>query len=150
MNFSQILNSAIAPIALISGVGLILLSLVNRMGNAIDRARKLIDELSNNPEQKMKKNLENQLLIIHRRAKYLKYSMTGIITSILLTSFLILVIIITKLAGRSAGIIASGILIAASFAIFVAIIYFLFEVRLALGALDMRIKEIFGGKIPEH
>ena len=149
MNFSQILGLALAPIALISGVGLILLSIVNRMGHAINRARKIIDELSRNPDDQMRKNWEYQLIIIHRRARYLKYSMTCIIISILLTSLLILLIIFTNLAGHKSGIIAEGILITSCFAILVSIIYFLFEVRLALSALDMRIREALGREIPK-
>jgi len=147
MDFSQILNSTIAPIALISGVGLILLSLTNRLGRAIDRAREIINELSKNPDKELRKNWENQLLIIHKRAKYLKYSMTGIVSSILLTSLLILFIIVSNLFGKSSGIIADVILISSAFAIFVSIVFFLLEVRLALSALEMRIQETIGKEI---
>src|ERR1017187_2945916 len=42
----QILTASIAPVIVISGVGLLLLSITNRYGRAIDRARLLARELS--------------------------------------------------------------------------------------------------------
>ncbi|NJK85350.1 MAG: DUF2721 domain-containing protein [Bacteroidales bacterium] len=44
-SFIQFLQSCITPVALISGVGLILLSLTNRLGRTIDRSRMLVVEL---------------------------------------------------------------------------------------------------------
>jgi hypothetical protein len=41
----QILTASIAPVIVISGVGLLLLSISNRYGRAIDRARLLAREL---------------------------------------------------------------------------------------------------------
>ncbi len=42
----QILTASIAPVIVISGVGLLLLSISNRYGRAIDRVRQLARELS--------------------------------------------------------------------------------------------------------
>ena len=41
----QILTASIAPVIVISGVGLLLLSITNRYGRAIDRARLLMRDL---------------------------------------------------------------------------------------------------------
>ena len=41
----QILTASIAPVIVISGIGLLLLSITNRYGRAIDRARLLMREL---------------------------------------------------------------------------------------------------------
>lgn len=40
-----VLQIAIGPVILISGVGLLLLSLTNRFGRAVDRSRQIIREL---------------------------------------------------------------------------------------------------------
>src|SRR5688572_19515401 len=40
-----VLQVAIGPVILISGVGLLLLTMTNRLGRAIDRARSLVREL---------------------------------------------------------------------------------------------------------
>jgi hypothetical protein len=41
----QILTASIAPVIVISGVGLLLLSISNRYGRALDRARLIMREL---------------------------------------------------------------------------------------------------------
>ena len=41
----QILTACIAPVIVISGIGLLLLSITNRYGRAIDRARLIMREL---------------------------------------------------------------------------------------------------------
>ncbi len=41
----QILTASIAPVIVISGIGLLLLSITNRYGRAIDRARLIMREL---------------------------------------------------------------------------------------------------------
>ena len=43
----QILTACIAPVIVISGIGLLLLSITNRYGRAIDRARLIMRELQN-------------------------------------------------------------------------------------------------------
>ncbi|MBN2212659.1 MAG: DUF2721 domain-containing protein [Bacteroidales bacterium] len=43
-SFVYFLQSCITPVALISGVGLILLSLNSRLGRTIDRSRMLVPE----------------------------------------------------------------------------------------------------------
>ena len=41
-NFIQFLQACITPVALISGVGLLLLTITNRLGRTIDRTRQLV------------------------------------------------------------------------------------------------------------
>jgi hypothetical protein len=41
----QILTASIAPVIVISGIGLLLLSITNRYGRAIDRARLIMREV---------------------------------------------------------------------------------------------------------
>ena len=42
-----VLQTAIGPMILISGIGLLLLTMTNRLGRAIDRTRTLVGVLSN-------------------------------------------------------------------------------------------------------
>ena len=72
----QILTGSIAPVIVISGVGLLLLSITNRYGRAIDRARSLMRELQNrDPASADVRHLEEQLRLTHRRARLLRASM---------------------------------------------------------------------------
>ncbi len=72
----QILTASIAPVIVISGVGLLLLSITNRYGRAIDRARLLMRDLQNtDPRGVDVRHLEDQLRHTHQRALLLRASM---------------------------------------------------------------------------
>ena len=49
----QIMTASIAPVIVISGVGLLLLSITNRYGRAIDRARLLAQDLAKSDPEHM-------------------------------------------------------------------------------------------------
>ena len=72
----QILTASIAPVIVISGVGLLLLSISNRYGRVIDRVRLLARELSeSDPESARRRHLAEQLRLTNDRAHLLKRSM---------------------------------------------------------------------------
>ena len=72
----QILTASIAPVIVISGVGLLLLSISNRYGRAIDRVRLLTRDLSeSDPESARRRHLTEQLRLTNDRAHILKRSM---------------------------------------------------------------------------
>ena len=66
-----ILQVAIGPAVLISGVGLLILSLTNRLGRVVDRGRILARELRDSP-QINNISAETQLDILSRRAALLQ------------------------------------------------------------------------------
>ncbi len=95
-SFINFLHSSISPIALISGVGLILLSLTNRLGRTIDRSRMIIAEMENNQTEKVdKKRIE--LNILYKRSKILRNSIVSISFSILSSSLIIPVLLLMNL-----------------------------------------------------
>ncbi|MBI2374771.1 MAG: DUF2721 domain-containing protein [Deltaproteobacteria bacterium] len=64
MDLIQVMQASIAPVTLISGVGLILLSMTNRYGRVIDRARELIKQV---PEAKAGDDTHH----VRRQVRYL-------------------------------------------------------------------------------
>ena len=63
------LRDAIGPVILISGVGLLLLTMTNRLGRAIDRARQLKAELPRRTEaerEQVQEQVENGSLVIRQ------------------------------------------------------------------------------------
>jgi hypothetical protein len=71
----QILTASIAPVIVISGVGLLLLSITNRYGRVIDRARLLARDLAeSDPESARRRHLNDQLRFTNRRAHMLRSS----------------------------------------------------------------------------
>ena len=70
------LQVAIGPVVLISGIGLLILSMTNRFGRVIDRGRILARELAGVPAQDQV-HIEAQLQILTRRAEYLRRAITA-------------------------------------------------------------------------
>ena len=87
----QILTASIAPVIVISGVGLLLLSITNRYGRAIDRARQLARELGeSDTESARRRHLAEQLRFTSERARILRSSMIFASSSIFFVSLTIL------------------------------------------------------------
>lgn len=137
--FIELLQHSLSPIALISGVGLILLSVSNRLGRTIDRSRAIILELEKEDtylSEEIKAKKIEQLQILHKRNKLLRNSISGISLSILSSSLLIPILILDKVLHSNvqvAGIIVFSFSILGI--IFSAIFLFL-DVRITLKALE--------------
>jgi hypothetical protein len=88
------LQISIGPVVLISGIGLLILSMTNRFGRVIDRGRILARELAEVPTQEQVR-IEAQLQVLTRRAEYLRRAITAASISVLLAAVLIIALFIT-------------------------------------------------------
>ena len=94
----EFFQSSISPLVLISGVGLILLSLTNRLARTIDRSRGLVSEIEKETlSETEKENKRIQLRILVKRSYILKHSIGSISFSILCSSLIIPVLLIMNL-----------------------------------------------------
>jgi hypothetical protein len=66
-----ILQTAIGPVILISGIGLILLTMTNRPGRIVDRSRIMLTELCEASDTDSRK-IHQELDILWRRARYIR------------------------------------------------------------------------------
>jgi hypothetical protein len=139
--FIQFLQSTIAPIALISGVGLILLSLTNRIARTIDRSRQLLAEIRT-AEAVRRTIILAEITILNRRNKYLKSAMAGIAFSILTSSLMIPVLLIMNLFSINLGYLGSFLLVLSIGGIIVSAIYLFADVSLTLKALDYEMRDL--------
>jgi len=96
-SFVRFLQSSISPIVLISGVGLLLLSLSNRLGRTTDRSRDIVKELREIEDEESKNRKIVQLNILYRRSKILRFSIVSIAFSILTSSLIIPVLLVMNL-----------------------------------------------------
>ena len=97
-----VLQVAIGPVILISGVGLLLLSMTNRLGRVIDRARMLDRELRPDSKEDPHRNRE-QLRILAFRARLLRRAIVLASISVLLAACLIISLFIATLLKLNAG-----------------------------------------------
>ena len=139
--FIQFLQSSITPVALISGVGLILLSLTNRLGRTIDRSRALIGEMRQ-AKGSRREILGAELKILHRRNKFLKSAMGGIAFSILTSSLMIPVLLIMNLTSVDLSFVGSILLVLSITGIIISALYLFADVALSLKALDYEMEEL--------
>jgi len=77
-----ILSASIAPVIVISGVGLLLLSMTNRYSRVLERARDLIEDLDATQDDPRRNLLVEQIRIIYRRARILRLAIVLASTSI--------------------------------------------------------------------
>jgi hypothetical protein len=137
-----VLQTAIGPVILISGVGLLLLSMTNRLGRAIDRARALVRELRDDREHDRPATLA-QVAIIYRRARLIRLSIALASLSVLLAAVLIIVLFLTALMQWDHGFIISLIFIACLGSLIASLVAFIYDIHLSLVALKLELK-------PEH
>ncbi len=97
-----VLQVAIGPVILISGVGLLLLSMTNRLGRVIDRARILDRELRPESGEDPHRNRE-QLQILAFRARLLRRAIVLASISVLLAACLIISLFVATLLKLNAG-----------------------------------------------
>jgi hypothetical protein len=139
-SFIQFLQSCITPVALISGVGLILLSLTNRLGRTIDRSRMLVMELEKNDVTKRETKI-TELKILYRRSRILRSSIASISLSIFSSTLIIPVLFImsiTEINLRMAGVV---LFILSVFAIIISSILLLADIILTLKALEHEVSD---------
>lgn len=89
------LQVAVGPVILISGVGLLLLTMTNRLGRTIDRSRELMSILKTGDAED-RKNCQAQINILWRRAKLLRTAIFLAAIAALLAALLVILIFVSE------------------------------------------------------
>ncbi len=139
-NFIQFLQSCITPVALISGIGLLLLTITNRLGRTIDRARQLVADLDREGV-KRKEAKQYEINILYQRSKYLRNSIGFIVISVITSSLIIPVLFFMNLFEIDLRIWGYFLFVLSILAILISSIYFFKDVLLSLNALKLEAKE---------
>jgi hypothetical protein len=135
-----VLQIAIGPVILISGVGLLLLSMTNRLGRAIDRARSLRSEWSQG-EPAVQERTHAQLQILWRRADTLRKSIILASLSLLLAACLIITLFATALLRWDAGGVIILLFAGCLAALIGSLVLFIRDVNQALAALRLELAD---------
>ncbi|MBI5353677.1 MAG: DUF2721 domain-containing protein [Chloroflexi bacterium] len=91
-----VLQISIGPVILISGVGLLLLSMTNRLSRVIERARTLL-ALSDSVSVQARDRILAQIDILWVQARLIRVSILLGSTSVLFAAFLIIALFVTAL-----------------------------------------------------
>jgi len=128
------LQLSIGPVILISGVGLILLSMTNRLGRLIDRSRLLSRDLNGALDADRIRILA-ELRIFSRRANLAKAGIALAILSILLASLLIISLFLGTLLKMGIAALIVTLFVLCMLSLVSSLILFLVDINLSLTAL---------------
>ncbi len=133
-----VLQIAIGPVILISGVGLLLLSLTNRFGRAVDRSRQIIRELREaGPDDRSR--LAGQVEILYRRARLIQVSIILGTVSVLFAAVMIITLFFTALLKLELVVVIILLFLCCLASLIGSLITFIMDIRLSLKALKLEL-----------
>ncbi len=135
-----VLQTAIGPVILISGVGLLLLTMTNRLGRAIDRARILDAQIPKLQQQERKRKVA-QLSILWRRARIIQVAITLASTSALCAAILIVLLFLTALLQIENPWLISTLFILCVVTLISSLLLFIHDVNQSLAALQLELED---------
>jgi len=136
----QIIQASVTPVILISGMGLLLLTLTNRMGRLMDRTRLYADQIRRGKPDEQS-YLDAQMEITWHRAKLIRLSLTFAATSMLLAAALVLVIFAGNLLHRDLGALMLTLFSASIVALVATLGTFLRDIFVSLEAVRLEVRE---------
>lgn len=140
-NLIQSMQASIAPCILISGLGLVLLSMTNRLGRSIDRIRTFTTALKADHDDE-KPLLRAQIQILYRRSRLLQTAIGLIATSMFFVSSIMLMLF-SAFAFNIQLVMLIKILFTTSLACFVlALVFFFWDVCLSLDSLKVEMEHM--------
>jgi Protein of unknown function (DUF2721) len=128
-----ILQLAIGPVILISGVGLLLLSMTNRFGRIIDRSRLLARDHAAAPADRAK--IQAQLGILARRARIVRAGITLATVSVLLAALLVIGLFLATLLHLPLAALLVVLFILCLLSLIASLLLFISDLNLSLRAL---------------
>ena len=136
-----ILQIAIGPVILISGIGLLLLSMTNRLGRAIDRARILRQEIKSGSLVN-EHRIKAQLQILLHRADLIRQAIVYSTLSVLLAALLIIALFVASIFKLDIGILIAIIFIGCLTSLIISLTIFLWDINKSLVALKLEIGDV--------
>jgi hypothetical protein len=133
---SQALQLSTSPVILISACGLIMLSMTNRLGRAIDRARALARE--------SKSNRKAQIAILVRRARWIRYAILLNTLCIGLTSLLVLALFTSIFLAVSLQFLMAAMFIAGIACLLGSLVCFIIDISTSLHAMETDLEQLDG------
>jgi hypothetical protein len=135
-----VLQIAIGPVILISGIGLLLLSMTNRYGRTIDRARELSYARRHPDGEPDRDRIERQIEVLWRRAQLLRGAIFAGSVSVLCAAILIITLFITELLHLDAGWLLGLVFVACLTALIMSLVASIRDVNLSLTAVRLEIE----------
>ena len=135
----RILSASIAPVIVISGVGLLLLSMTNRYSRVLERARELVKEIEGAPDESRCALLVEQLQITYRRARILRRAIILSSVSILFVALTVFSLFANQVLGAAVDYVSVPCFALCLVALVGSLYFFIRDVGISLAALELEI-----------
>jgi len=124
---------------LISGLGLLFLTMTNRLGRVIDRSRSLLDNLESYPESYIIK-INQEVAILWKRARYIRTSILLACMTCIGASWLIIMLFLSALVNLDLPMLLSGIFIFSMLCLSFSLLFFFIDVNMTLSAFKIEME----------
>lgn len=133
MDIARLIQSAVAPVFLLSGVAATLGVLTNRLARIVDRARTLEQRLEGHPGSAQ--HLHSDLSVLARRARYINWAISMCAIAALLVALVVVTLFANAFLGSELALLIALLFVGAMVCLSAAFIAFFIEVRLATATL---------------
>ncbi len=137
----QALQLAVSPVILISAYGLLLLSMTNRLGRAIDRARLLVREGAAK---------EDQITIITQRAGWIRSAIVFTSLALIAAGLLVLVLFASIYLPFNIAPVVAVLFIGSLVSVVVGLGYFIADIYGSLHAMQAELQEASRSKVADR
>ena len=134
-----VLQTAIGPVILISGLGLLLLTMTNRLGRTIDRSREMLEGYEDQSST-VKSQVDREIVVLWKRAQYVRAAILLACVSCLGAATLITLLFLTSLFRIEVPLVVAAVFILSMLSLGSSLVFFLLDVNLTLSALRIELE----------
>jgi hypothetical protein len=134
-NVAKLIQLALGPVFLLSGVGITLSMLTQRLARIVDRARTLEEQRERTTEETRLKRIDKDLRAIWKRSKYINGAIALSTVSALLTTLVVTLLFASEFTPLAIGGVVAVLFSLAMICLSLAFLMFLVEVRIATNTL---------------
>ena len=131
LDIAHVIQQAVAPVFLLSGVAAMLNVLTSRLARVIDRARQFEREYHDLPSVDERQAIRNRLAILSRRSRLINHAITLCTVCALLICLVIVTLFVAALMDVSGSRWIAGLFITAMLALIGGLVAFLREIFIA-------------------
>jgi len=137
---APVLQLSLGPVILISGIGLLLLSMTNRLGRLIDRSR-LLSEARRNATPADRERVEAQIEVLTTRARVMRRAIVYAVVSVLFAAILVITLFLAAVLRWEAVTVVVVLFACCMLSLIASLVAFLQDVNHALTAIKLELGE---------
>ena len=134
-NVAKLIQLALGPVILLSGVGITLSMLTARLARIVDRARTLEDRREAATDAARIAHIDEDLRFIVRRTRYINSAIALSTTAAFLTALTVTMLFASAFSHLNIGVLIAGVFVASLACLSLSFLMFLIEVRIATRSL---------------